>query len=711
MTQEELEDYIDIFKGDKHHPNPKRLLVYGRPGIGKTTFSKKTAFDWAKQRKGILKKFDVVLLIKLRDVCDLKDIRDVLRASKLLASDEVVSVDDVYDYILHNQEKVLLILDGYDEYFCTCEQSPVRNIWEGTLLRDCHVIMTTRQEKAAEVRFPSHVQFQINGFKSNDQVRAFASKFLRDEEEVEEFLSHLHKKHLKGMAEIPLLLLMLCLVWKESHLRGLPKSRADIYTSFLQTLLNHSIEKHVKTKQFRKIDDHKEELCTLGKLAFDALLQDFLSFPFSKRPNGILVTKLIEVGLFHVLNVSSLNPEQAVYFIHKSVQEFLGALYLKEELLKEESATCLSDVGSLAKIVKMIEVLKFACELSADAACAVLSHLGIVGKKEGLTKYNFTETPCIEDLSKDQKQFLTLISQCFFCCASEKRRDLYPMFLSYVGGVLFINSDQLHSVASEHFLKFAAAPEFIFFSHGKHTEQIYRDLITVVDDLSAVVVSCSGEKEASDFLKKYRSVDDFFLKKEDGKIYLYIAQIHDRHSAFSTEMLRELISLPESTQKKKSVSDQSNKPDNCGALCLTDNTDSACDNIQHGLSCVWRFLISDMKRQEMETLIAVLSFVTFPRSVIISGEGLATDPVLVETLVSRIKFTNRLDRLELQHINLTAKPASVIATSLYQAPNLSYLNLSSNPLGEGVSDLTRHLSRASQLEFLQLHGVKMTKNK
>ena len=83
--------------------------------------------------------------------------------------------------------------------------------------------------------------------------------------------------------------------------------------------------------------------------------------------------------------------------------------------------------------------------------------------------------------------------------------------------------------------------------------------------------------------------------------------------------------------------------------------------------------------------------------------------MLVETLVSRIKFTNRLDRLELQHINLTAKPASVIATSLYQAPNLSYLNLSSYPLGEGVSDLTRHLSSATYLKTLLLDYVKMTK--
>ena len=60
-------------------------------------------------------------------------------------------------------------------------------------------------------------------------------------------------------------------------------------------------------------------------------------------------------------------------------------------------------------------------------------------------------------------------------------------------------------------------------------------------------------------------------------------------------------------------------------------------------------------------------------------------------------------------INLTAKAAAVIARSLYQAPNLSFLSLSLNPLGEGVSDLTRHLSRAPHLETLDLIGVKMTK--
>ena len=713
MTQAEVKDYTDIFNGDEHYPNPKRILVYGRPGIGKTTFSKRTAFDWAKQRKGILKKFDVALLIKMRDVCDLRDIRDVLRASKLLAGEEVVSVDDVYDYICDNQEKMLLILDGYDEYFCSGE-SPVLEIWKGARLTNVHVIITTRQEKTDELRGPSDVQFEINGFKSDYQVRAFVSKVLGDEEKVEEFVTYVDKRHLKDLAEIPLLLLMLCTIWKQNHFEELPKSRAHICQNFVLTLIHHAITKDAKTEEeddINFLELYDVELCALGKLAFDALLQNAVSFPFGKLPGSILSDNFIKFGLFHVLNAATvLKREKHVHFIHKSVQEYFAAFSLKEELLKERSTSCLSEVDSFEKIVKMIEVLRFACELSADAACAVLSYLGIVGKKEGLTEYNFTETPCIGDLSEGQKQFLTLISHSFFSCSAEKRRDLYPMFFSYVAGVLYIDSDQLHSLANEHFLKFAAVPEFIFFPSGLHTEQSYQDLISVLEDLSAVVVCCSGEKwKASDFLKKYSFTSvDVFLKKEEGKMYLYIEKILSNFNTFPSEMLMGLFSSPESTQKKP-VDDQSNERDDSSALCLTENSADDTQATHHCVSFVWQIDVNVGKRQDIETLVDVLPFVTSPQDIFFSGIGSATDPVLVDTLVSRINFTNRLDLLVLSNINLTAKPAAVIARSLHQAPNLRSLSLSFNPLGEGVSDLTRHLSCAPGLETLFLMEVKMTK--
>ena len=420
VTEEELKDYTDIFKGDRHYPSPKRLLVYGRPGIGKSTFSKKTAFDWAKQRREVLKKFDVVFLIKLRDVCDLKDICDVLRASKLLGGGEMVSVDDVYEYILHNQENVLLILDGYDEYFCTGE-SPVHEIWKGARLTDVHVIITTRQEKTDELRLSSDVQFEINGFKSDKQVRAFVSKVLADEEKVEEFVTYLSQRDLKDLAEIPLLLLMLCIVWNEFHLEELPKSRAHICQNCVLTLIHHAITKDTKAEEEENInvlDLYSVELCALGKLAFDALLQNALSFPFGKLTDSIYILsdKFIQCGLFHVLNAATfLRREKQVYFIHKSVQEYLAAFFLKEELLKEGSTSCLSEVDSFEKIVKMIDVLRFACELSTRAACAVLSHLEIVLKKEGLTNSNFPEISSIEDLLAEESLRRGKISTLWFC--------------------------------------------------------------------------------------------------------------------------------------------------------------------------------------------------------------------------------------------------------------------------------------------------------
>lgn len=268
-TKKELDDYTEVFKGHDRVTSPKRMLVYGRPGIGKSTFSQKIAVDWANETKETLKEFDLLLLIKLQDVCGIQTLPDILEASELLASDGSISAYSLYDYVVQNQERVLLVLDGYDEY-STEKKSPIRDIWEGKQLRNCHVVITARPMEGEELVKSSHLQYEIRGFQSKKQVNEFAGKFPSSGKEIEEFDSYLSNEKLWDLAEIPLLLLMLCLIWKNRHRKELPTSKLALHERFAETLLCHMILKDAEDAPLDSRDilhEYRMEITAIGKLS------------------------------------------------------------------------------------------------------------------------------------------------------------------------------------------------------------------------------------------------------------------------------------------------------------------------------------------------------------------------------------------------------------------------------------------------------------
>ncbi|CAH3186128.1 unnamed protein product, partial [Porites lobata] len=575
--------------------------------------------------------------------------------------------------------------------------------------------------KAETLSNCSDAQFKIDGFNRQRQEE-FARRFLKD---VGEFFTYLDEHDLSELAQIPLLLLMLCLLWTKTKREELPKERADIFDQFVKTLFDHLREK--QSAESLVVKDYSDDLYALGRLAFEALLQGQLYFPVSQLPAGYsLIERLIEVGLFQVLNMASLNPEKGVYFIHKSVQEYLAGNFLKEELTskKAESTNSLLKLDSVKKIQEMIEVLKFAVQLSKEAAREIVIHLGM---KSGLKEFKFNnETPSLEDWSEEQKDFINLCNVFFFDFSAETRKNLFPTFLSSLGGVLVISSGKLNVIVEEKLVQTTETPNCIFFRENlylddyehhddDYTEQDYSNLIILTQQLNAVIVSCAGEKKASEFLSNltWRRIDEFFLQKEENNTHLYfIADIVKRklcrgidfdsgdEDIINCDIIKALISKQETTKKTNMNGDES-----------SEESSSSCCSKRHGLSRVGWIDARLVNSSEVEQLIKIMPFITAPHWIDVWGElGEVYDAEVTESLLRSIQVTHKLKRLTLWRINVTSSPAVEFINTLFQkAPNLEELIMSYNPLlGAGVDSLIQHLSCAPHLETLELWRVKMT---
>ena len=420
---------FDIFK-TLNKGDDSMVLVEGSPGIGKTTFCLKISHDWANQKipsESAFPVFKLLLLLKCRDISG--DIIDAI-VDQLLPMEGKVK-EKLLDYIknVHNQENILVILDGLDE-LPGAGESHVNKLLSRRMLPLCYVLATSRQERGIEVRqeVDFDVLLQIEGFTEVDSfeyIRKHFSHLGLDHVAKGERLiqSILENTFLHALPSNPLNLLLLCVVF-EDYEGKLPSSRTELYHIIVDCLLRRycaknnvkaAVDDKAREKQF------KDSLLALGQLAWMCLQEDRFSFREEKLAEFEGTTETLaarKLGLvFKEASVKKINPQHEYHFFHKTFQEYLAALYLAHKLL-EEKVNVFHDLKlSFADITrKYNQVFIFVSGILGEATCNLFRQIGENLKVERWNWLKCTEqeatffTECFSESVGAEQMAMTLCS-------------------------------------------------------------------------------------------------------------------------------------------------------------------------------------------------------------------------------------------------------------------------------------------------------------
>ena len=500
--QSELSHYTDLFtEKTENGAVPKRILVQGETGIGKSTFVKKLLVDWSnligakvkdakeqedelnksngdrvmfikdsedgvnleeakmeEERKDTLRKFELLVSINLKEVSKCKTLTEVMICSRLFPEDDETSADELLSYIHKNQGKVLFVFDGYDEYRTGSEAeenyrsrsnqpSPIYEIFHRNILRDCTVLVTTRSSSADEIRGLADIQVKITGFNMSDR-QDFMRKMLENQAQVADLLDFLWKSNMEDLARVPLLNLFFCLLWKEEKekLMKFIGSKTNLFRAILKHILQHSHSKHSPHISKVKEENYKEILAEIGKVALAGLIKGDLMFEFGQLPEKVRGEESIIVGLFQLSEYGpNLEPMEMVSFIHKSIQEYLAAWYITYKCVPEGNLGGIEQHACTLEDCKALDnVFHFVCGLSDDGAMAVFQHLKSVRISDPTLDLSKTK-PDVEnetdiplcDVTDQFRRFSGLVCHSFREVHS--KAELLSHFFDCTGGIVLVS--------------------------------------------------------------------------------------------------------------------------------------------------------------------------------------------------------------------------------------------------------------------------------
>ena len=421
-AEQRVVETTEIFNPHEECKQPRKVLIEGKPGMGKTTYCNKVAYDWAiniKSEGDCFPEFEMVLLLKCRDVEIESDLWGAIDDQLLPDEIHQKEREKFFEFIRQNQSKVLLILDGLDE-LPSSKLPEFTDIIQGKILPLCHLVVTARHEAGIPMRKVCDTLLEIEGFTYQDSEEFILKYFAGKEDLAEKLLDEIEKEErLKEMTANPLNTALLCLLCED--FQGiLPESRTQLCVEVVQCVLIRNRKKKgfpVENDQ-DFIEIYKDQLKRLGLIALNGLYEDDMYFEDKK-----LSKKDADLPGFGFLSAQpgSCKRRPCMYygFTHKSFQEFFAGHYLccqlvSKEISPEKLVTDTRYFGELR------EVLKFTCGLlalrSKESAVALINCIANEVNKADLEECLPFALDCIKECKIENSYFHTELARTFGVC-------------------------------------------------------------------------------------------------------------------------------------------------------------------------------------------------------------------------------------------------------------------------------------------------------
>ena len=335
--REPLKTYIEIFEPRPGSSKLKRILIEGQAGVGKSTFVSLMVYDWACGNPN-LQQFKLVLFMELKQMKgNLKS--DIFEL--LFPRDFSYSADNLFQYIIANQDSVLFILDGYDEVNPS-QMQDVEDLIMGKIFRNSTVLVTSRPGKGSRVHWFMDSRVEITGF-TNENIHEFVLKYFQDDMPMAESLIAQLEMHpvAENIAKIPLTAMLICAMWEEMPQAALLSSVTSLFTELTLLLVKRHYARQPDSSfdpenlcSLEDIpDDLFQSLLSLGEVSLNGLLNDQLLFDVLKLERVCVNKGALDIGfLSKESGLSRLKPVEKCRFSHRSYQEFLAALWLSHKI-------------------------------------------------------------------------------------------------------------------------------------------------------------------------------------------------------------------------------------------------------------------------------------------------------------------------------------------------------------------------------------------